>query len=114
MNNTEYKKEIEMKTNNIKFMWNGIKVNKKLYRCWYSNGKLINHPEGTLTIYAKDYDSLPIIDELTVHNDSDFQTDYVEKDRIRVTPDNKLYTQVVAALLLADEHNRKRQAKRIR
>jgi len=75
---------------NFKFVWNGIKVDKKLYRAWYSDGKLKNYPVGTITIYAKEYyrPPMPIIEGLTVHNDSDSMSDYFEHDRIRAEPTN--------------------------
>lgn len=92
----------------IKFMWNGIKVDGKLYRCHYSDGKLLNHPEGTLTIYRKDYGPMPEIPSLIIHNDSDMSTDYFEKDRIRIMPDNLYYDDVKNAIGLANKHYEKR------
>ena len=92
----------------IKFMWNGIKVNGTLYRCWYSDSKLTNHPEATITIYAKDYKSLPVIDGLQAQNDTDIMTDYFEKDRIRVTPDNQYYASITQAMDKMKEHNDRR------
>jgi hypothetical protein len=89
----------------IKFLWNGIKIDGKLYRCFYSDGKLINHPEGTLTIYAKDYKHIPNIPELQVQNDSDSMTDYFETDRIRITPDNPYHEAVLEALKKYNEHH---------
>lgn len=95
----------------IKFVWNGIKIENKLYRFHYSDGKLMNYPEGTLTMYAKDYNSMPDIEGLTVHNDSDMRTDYFEKDRIRITPGNKFYDQVKTAMALSGAHYDKRHQK---
>ncbi len=96
----------------IQFMWNGIKVDGKLYPAWYSDGHLTNHPEGTITIYAKNYESFPLIEGLIVHNDSDSMTDYFEKDRIRVIPENIYYVQVIGALNLLKLHNAKNALKR--
>ena len=95
----------------IKFVWNGIKANGKLHRTFYSDGALINSPKGTLTIYARDYKSLPKIDGLTAENGTDIQTDYFESDRIRVTPDNRHYPAVLAALKQRQEHDAKKWAK---
>lgn len=81
----------------VKFVWNGIKVDGKLYKASYSLGGYRNYPEGTITIYARGYEILPRIDGLNVGNDADFMTDYFEKDRIRVTPDNRWYSQVLEA-----------------
>lgn len=96
----------------VKFMWNGIKVDGELYKCWYCGSKLIGYPEGTITIYGKHYKDLPNIKGLTVENDSDSMTDYFENDRIRVTPDNPFYNEVRIALNKLVEHNEKRFAKR--
>lgn len=83
---------------NVKFMYNGIKVDGKLYKGWYSLGGYRDMPEGTITIYAKEYgDHFPTIDGLQIENNTDIMTDYFEKDRIRVTPDNKWYHQVLEA-----------------
>ena len=76
----------------IRFMWNGIKVDGKLHRAWYSTGKLINSPEGTVTIYGKEYyPGIPQILGLRIQNNSDSMTDYFEKDRIKVSPGSPLF-----------------------
>ena len=99
---------------NFKFIWNGIKVDKKLYRAWYSDGELKNYPVGTITIYAKEYyhPPMPIIEGLQIHNDSDSMTDYFEHDRIRVEPINKHYQDVLAAQKLQEIHDKKRYDKK--
>lgn len=94
----------------IKFLWNGIKIDGKLYRVWYSDGELIGnkYPKGTLTIYRKDYGPMPIIQGLTVQNDSDMITDYFERDRIRVTPGNEHFAAVFSAMQSAKDHYNRR------
>lgn len=88
----------------IEFKWNGIKESShKLVRCSYSDGELINHPAGTLTIYAKDYGTdghfgPQMRAAFVVQNDTDTQTDYFETDRIRVVPTHPLYDAVKAAM----------------
>jgi hypothetical protein len=98
----------------IKFVWNGIKVNGKLYRVWYNEGELIGgrYPDGTLTIYRKDYREgrFPDVPGITVHNNSDMMTDYFESDRIRITPDSQHYAAVVDAIKQSKVHNAKRYA----
>lgn len=81
----------------VKFMYNGIKVDGKLYKAWYSLGGYQNYHEGTITIYARDYGFFPRIDGLNVGNDADFKSYYFLKDCIRVTPDNWWYPQVLEA-----------------
>ena len=93
-------------------MWNGIKVDGKLHKCWYSISNLIGFPEGTITIYGKHYQDLPAIEGLTIENDSDSMTDYFENDRVRITPNHPLYNEVKSALDKLNEHNEKRFAKR--
>jgi hypothetical protein len=93
-------------------MWNGIKVDGKLFKGWYSMGQLRNYPQGTITIYASEYDRFPIIEGLQVQNDSDSMTDYFEKDRIRVTPDNPHYEAVKAAYEKRQAHIDKMRAKK--
>ncbi len=100
--------------NGIKFMWNGIKIDGELYRVFYSDSKLIgNYPEGTITIYARDYKSLPKIEGINVQNDSDMMTDYFENDRARILPDNPHYTAIVEAMKLRKEHDTKRKGNQL-
>jgi hypothetical protein len=87
----------------LKFLWNGLKLDGKLYRARYSPGEVIGQP-GTITIYAKDYGRFPKIDGLNVVNDSDIITDYFDKDRIYVTPDNPYYSAIKAALDAENKH----------
>ncbi len=87
----------------LKFFWNGIKgADGKLQRAFYSVGQLVNAPEGTITIYAKDGRfNAEVRQHFEVLNDSDSMTDYFEDDRIRVSPDHPLYAQVGGGALLA-------------
>lgn len=99
---------------NLQFMWNGIKVGKqgKLQRAHYSDGCLCHYPAGTITIYAKDYSgfSAEVADAFAIQNDTDIQTDYFEKDRIRVEPSHALYVQVKAAMNASLAHYERRFA----
>lgn len=99
----------------VKFMWNGIKVDGKLYRCRYSTGHYTKEsglPNDTITVYAKDYSSIPQIAGLTIINNSDGMTDYFEKDRIRILPDNIYYNEAKAAYDKMVVHNEKRFEKK--
>ena len=98
----------------MKFLWNGIKSNGKLYRAWYSDGQLIGYPQGTLSIYAKDYSGFnaEINASFQVQNNSDYATDYFDKDKIRILPDHPLHA-TIAALIAANKiRDEKRYAKR--
>lgn len=99
----------------LKFFWNGIKENGgNIQRCWFSDGKLINHPEGTLTIYAKDYRdfSKGVYESFKVENGTDIMTDYFETSHIRVVPSHPLYGQVKAAHEAQQAHRAKLALKR--
>lgn len=98
----------------LKFIYNGLKVNDTLYPAHYSIGPYT--PESglsndTITIYARNYKHFPSIAGLTITNDSDIMTDYHETDRIRVTPSNKYYKDILNAYAKQIEHNLKRNNK---
>lgn len=85
----------------IKFLKKGIKINGVYYRVWYSKGSYTKEskiPEDTITIYKRDYGHFPNIDSFNIINDSDYQTDYFEKDRVRITLDNIYYKQVLEVM----------------
>ena len=99
----------------VKFMWNGIKVDGNLYKAQYGKGPWTAEsglPDGTLSIYAKDYIRFPRIDGLNIINETDIMTDYFETDRIYVEPDNPHYDEVMAAFEKQEEHFRKRFEKK--
>ena len=95
---------------NVKFLWNGIKVDGKLYKAFYSSSK--GEEEEAITIYGKNYQRLPRIEGLDVKNDSDVRADYFENDRIRVLPTSPYYKDVLAALNAVNEHYEKLRMKR--
>ena len=77
----------------IKFLKHAVKYNGKRARVWYSQGELYHYPKGTITISAKDYGKqLP--PELNPKNETEYQTDYFDTDRARITPTNKYYKDV--------------------
>lgn len=100
----------------LKFMYNGIKLNGKLYKGSYSKGgytKQSGIPNDTITIYARDYEDFPKIEGLQIKNNSDSMTDYFEKDRIRVTPTNQYYLLVNEAYEKQEEKINKIKNKRL-
>lgn len=101
----------------ICFYWNGIKDAKggKLQRAHYSAGPLHNFPEGTISIYARDYSgfSAKVAEALEVKNDSDYASDYFDKDRIRVRPDHALYAAVAEALKAQQAHRLSKRRREI-
>ena len=101
---------------NLKFFYNGIKENGgKLQPVSYSDGGLIGHPAGTLTIYARSYSdfSRGVYEAFRVQNDTDIMTDYFEHSRIRVEPNHPLYSQVLAACNAAKAKQAARHVKRM-
>lgn len=99
----------------LKFFYNGLKDSSgKLQKCFYCNGKLLHHPEGTVTIYARDYSrfSQEVREYFTVQNNTDSMTDYFDTDRIRVTPNHPLYTDVLEAFFKQDAKREEIRAKR--
>jgi hypothetical protein len=100
----------------LRFMWNGIKVGTgKLQKAFYSEGALLHHPSGTITVYARDYKrfSAEVRDAFRVENDTDSQTDYFESDRFRVTPDHPLYPAVLQGVAAWKAHYDRRDARKV-
>ena len=66
-------------------------------RCWYHRGSLRTAPDA-VTIYAKSYaDSLAdVFPANRVENNTELQTDYFEKDRVRILPDDPLWEDACA------------------
>lgn len=102
----------------LKFYYNGIKANGgKLQKASYSEGELRDFPAGTITIYKREYASfsIEIAEAFAIENDTDSQTDYFDKDKIRVVPFNPYYAQVKAACdaqtACWEKFNAKRMAK---
>ena len=102
----------------MRFMYNGIKDDStgKLYKGYYSIGPWNTLPEGTITFYAKGYDNLSkLLHPLfSVENETDIQTDYFEKDKIRVQPDNPMYNMVLQAYIAQQDHRKKIEKRKCR
>jgi hypothetical protein len=96
------------------FYWNGIKDAKgaNLQKCYYSEGPFTGYPEGTISIYGRDYCgfSQKVRACFAVQNDTDTQVDYFDNDRIRVIPSHPLYNQVKAAMEAGKARREKRAA----
>jgi len=77
----------------IKFLKHSIKFDNQKTRVWYHKGNYTKEsklPQGTITIYAKDYGA-KFPKEFNIENNSDMMTDYFEKSRVRLTPKNKYW-----------------------
>ena len=96
--------------NQVKFMYNGIKIDGKLYPANYSKCDLFKRPAGTIVIYLKNYNHLPQVEGLNTQNNTDSKTDYYEKDRLYIEPSSPFYAEVLQAIKARDEHTAKTQA----
>jgi len=89
--------------NNLKFFYNGIKVNEKLIPCYYSLGGF-KYDNTSISIYAKSILSkLPNIGSSKVQNDSEMQSDYFESDRIILKQNNPYYQEALKAFIKSEE-----------
>lgn len=88
----------------IKFMYNGIKIDGKLYKGHWSSGPWVSGEE-MITFYRSGYDHMPNIG-LEVENNTDSMTDYFEEDRIRFKP-GPYYNEALAAFRL--QENRRKE-----
>lgn len=98
----------------VKFVWNGIKINGEFHKCNYSKGPYTatsGLPEGTITMYASGYASIPSIPGLTIENDTDIMTDYFETDTVRIFPDSPYYAEAEKAMKAHELHCAKRAVK---
>ncbi len=105
---TQLKGKLKMKNttlqHNVKFLWNGIKIDGQLYKGSYYSGTYTETsklPEGTISIHM-DKSNTPRINELEIENNSDSMTDYFETDTIRIRPDSIYYS---AAVKAANDYN---------
>lgn len=79
--------------NTLKFLKHGIRYQGKYIPVWYSESATYGMPEGTITIYARNYGKeLPT--ELNPTNDTDSMTDYFDTDKARIAPSNKYYAEI--------------------
>ena len=88
----------------IKFFYNGIKVDGKLFKAYFSpatQNSVVTH----INVYAKEYIHFPkaVWDTFKVNNDSDSQSDYFETDSIQILPDHKFFKDAVKMCILIEE-----------
>lgn len=81
-----------MKTNSIKFYYNGLRLNgsRALVKCSYSIDNSRRTASPCVTICADRGGSLPR-DLFPVENDTDIMTDYFDNDHTTITADHPLY-----------------------
>jgi len=97
----------------VKFMYNGLKVDGKLFRGFWSKNGVVVKETGkvcfeTITFYARGYASLPKETGFLIHNNTDITTDYIESDMVRFSPDHANYKDAFQAWKLQETRNAKR------
>lgn len=93
----------------IRFLWNGIKVDGEFEKCWYSPSC---GSDDCITIYADRYGVTRLRDlHAEVRNDTDCMTDYFEKDSCRIDKTSRYWDEVRAAYCKQEIHNIKRSIK---
>ena len=92
----------------VKFLWNGVRFNGKLYLADYY---ISDRDRGEITICGKHYRGLPKIWGLKVINNTDYMSDYFENDLIRVPKDSLYYALVLPAYEAKEAHDAKIRAR---
>jgi len=101
----------------VRYMWNGIKVDRKLYKCWFSFSvhSYENDNDPHITIYSDSCASrLPseVHELFEVRNDTDSMTDYFESDSIRLDRTHPEWERVAGAFIKQEIHRIKMFGKR--
>lgn len=97
--------------NTIRFLFNGLKVNGKLYPAYLSKNE---NQSGEIIIYvsARNYGTFPaeVREAFNVKNDSDMMTDYFETDSFTIGEDSVYWKDALAAVIKLEAKNQKRYA----
>ena len=93
----------------VRFMAYYVTDGQHKAKVHYSHGKLCNDSRDCVTLYAQGYGSeLSPIFGRSSENHTDTQTDYFDKDKVRIFDDSPLYP---AALARAQANDAKREAR---
>ena len=88
--------------NNVKFMYNGIKIDGVLYKAWYSTGYKTESGgwnEDAIVLYEKNYKSVPAVKGLNIYNNSDPASDYTVTDIIVINPSSIYFNSAKAGYI---------------
>jgi len=101
----------------VRYMWNGIKVDGKLYKCWYSFSvhSYENDNDPHMTIHSDSCASRfpsEVHELFEVRNNTDSMTDYFESDSIRIDRTHPEWERVAAAHIKQEIHRIKVWGKR--
>ena len=96
----------------ITFVYNGLKVDGKLYNGHYhmTTCEKDYKPIGTITLYARG-DRFPRLSGLEIYNDSDSMTDYFENDHAIFNLGNQYYENALAAYNAQEAKEKRRLEK---
>ena len=93
----------------VRFMAYYVTDGQHKAKVHYSHGRLCNDSRDCVTLYAQDYGAaLSPIFGRSSENHTDTQTDYFDKDTVRIFDDSPLYP---AALARCQENTAKREAR---
>ncbi len=84
---------------NIKFMKHYVTDGTLKARVHYSAFKMVSTGADCVTLYAKDYADGRVLSQIIENgyeNDTDSQSDYFEKGRVRILTDSPLYAPALA------------------
>lgn len=97
--------------NEVKFMYNGIKINGKMVKGFWSKGSYTN---GALyCFYADSCFSRELREVFSVKNESDIMTDYFETDKIYFFTGDKYLKEVENVFKQQEIKNLKSKIKRL-
>ena len=97
--------------NEVKFMYNGIKINGKLVKGHWSKGSYTN--EALYCFYADSCFSRELREAFSVKNESDIMTDYFETDKIYFFAGDKYLKEVESSFKQQEIKNLKNKIKRL-
>jgi hypothetical protein len=95
----------------VKFMYNGIKINGELTKGWFSYS---DYDGKKISFYASSYLTNPELSRLfEVQNNTDFMTDYFEKDKISFDENSPYWQDALNAAIKWEKKSLARIEKRL-
>jgi hypothetical protein len=94
---------------NIKFMYNGIKIDGTLHKGFWSKGGYIKPGrEDWIQFYSRGYKPIPNFGAIKINN-TDIGTDYFETDSIIFNCQSPYYCDALKAYLMQQERRAKQK-----
>ena len=94
----------------FRFFFNGIKVNGRMFRCFFS----MSREDGSIGVSVRGYESLPseVRSLFAVTNSTDTMTDYFDSDHFTIPAGHALWPAAFAAYTRRLERDVERLSKR--